>query len=205
MLRLAILASGGGSNLQAIVEAGQAGNLNDVIPVLVVADRSCGALERAELSGIDSVLMDRKKLKERLSAKLSSLLEDRKIDIVALAGWLSILDSGITRKWNGRMINIHPSLLPRHGGPGMFGHHVHEAVLKAGETESGCSVHLVNEGVDEGRVLDQFKVPVLENDTPESLASRVLAGEHKLYPQVISRLAESIKKEKMRSLDNSGL
>jgi len=198
VLRLAILASGGGSNLQAIVDAAQDGKLNDVIPVLVVTDRNCSALERAVSSGIDFVVLDRKKLKAKLSDRLSVLLEERRIDIVALAGWLSILDSEVTRRWAGRMVNIHPSLLPKYGGPGMFGHHVHEAVLNAGETESGCSVHLVNEGVDEGRILARKKVPVLKNDTPESLASRVLEGEHELYPQVIFRLAESIKRDKQK-------
>lgn len=195
MLRLAILASGGGSNLQSILDASDSGALGEVVPVLVVADRACGALGRAVSASIDAVLLNRKESGNDLSAKLRDLLVERDIDVVALAGWLSILDSDITRHWSGRMVNIHPSLLPKHGGKGMYGHYVHEAVLKAGDKESGCSVHLVSEKVDGGEVLGQLKVPVFENDTAESLASRVLIREHELYPQIISRLSETLQRK----------
>lgn len=192
MLRLAVLASGGGSNLQSILNAYDKGHLGAALPVLVVADRVCGALDRARSSGIDAVLLDRKKLGRGLSAAINTLLEEREIDIVALAGWLSILDSNITREWSGRIVNIHPSLLPRHGGKGMYGHYVHEAVLKAGDKMSGCTVHIVSENVDEGKVLGQLEVAVLEGDTPESLAARVLVKEHELYPRIIHRLSETL-------------
>lgn len=195
MLRLAVLASGGGSNLQSILDASDGGRLGAVLPVLVVADRVCGALDRARSAGIEALLLDRKKYGRGLSAAIDTLLTEQNIDIVALAGWLSILDSDITREWEGRMVNIHPSLLPRHGGEGMYGHHVHEAVLKSGDKESGCTVHLVSEKVDHGKVLGQLKVPVLQNDTPESLAARVLIKEHELYPQILSRLSGSVQKK----------
>ena len=185
MLRLAILASGTGSNLQSILNAADRGILIGVEPVLVVVDRSCGALELASAAGIETVLLDRKLPGIGLSAELARLLDHRNIEMVALAGWLSILDGEITERWAGKMINIHPSLLPLHGGPGMYGRRVHRAVLDAGDRESGCSVHLVTQGVDEGKVLGQTRVPVIEGDTPESLAGRILIEEHKLYPQVI--------------------
>ena len=192
MLRLAILASGAGSNLQSILNAADRGILRGVEPVLVVVDRLCGALEPASAAGIETVQLDRKLPGTGLSAELARLLAHRNIEMVALAGWLSILDGVITERWAGRMINIHPSLLPLHGGPGMYGRRVHRAVLDAGDRESGCSVHLVTQGVDEGKVLGQTRVPVIEGDTPESLAGRILIEEHKLYPQVIAVLADSL-------------
>jgi phosphoribosylglycinamide formyltransferase-1 len=192
VLRLAILVSGGGSNLQSILDAGSDGSLKGVKPVLVIADRQCPALDRGFAAGLDTVLLDRKVLGNRLSPELDRLLEKHRIDIVALAGWLSILDAWITQKRAGRILNIHPSLLPSHGGPGMYGLRVHEAVLAAGETESGCTVHQVSQGVDEGHMLGQYRVPVHKDDTPQKLAARILVQEHKLYPRVISELVDSI-------------
>ena len=192
MLRLAILASGGGSNLQSILNAADGGFLKGVEPALVVVDRPCGALEGAAATGIETVLLDRNLPGNGLSVELGRLLAGRNIDMVALAGWLSILDGEITEQWAGRMINIHPSLLPLYGGPGMYGRYVHKAVLDAGDNESGCSVHLVTSGVDEGEVIGQTRVPVLKGDTPKSLAERVLIEEHKLYPRVLAELAESL-------------
>ena len=192
MLRLAILVSGGGSNLQSILDAESDRVLKGVKPVLVVADRQCPALNRGLAAGLDTILLDRKVLAKRLSTELDSLLEEHRIDVVALAGWLSILDTQITQKRVGRILNIHPSLLPSHGGPGMYGRRVHEAVLAAGDTESGCTVHMVSQGVDEGLILGQFRVPVHKGDTAEELAARILVQEHKLYPRVISEIADSI-------------
>jgi phosphoribosylglycinamide formyltransferase-1 len=188
MLRLAVLVSGGGSNLQFILDAWKAGSLNSVQPVLVVADRPCGGLERAGAAGVDSVLLDRRLLAGSLSDELHRILKKYRIDIAALAGWLSILDEKITGSWTGRIVNIHPSLLPKHGGMGMYGLRVHRSVLKSGEKESGCSVHLVTGGVDEGTVLGQRRIAVLPGDSPEILADRVLREEHVLYPEVLQRL-----------------
>jgi phosphoribosylglycinamide formyltransferase-1 len=188
MLRLAVLVSGSGSNLQSILDSWKAGSLNTVQPVLVVADRPCGGLERAGAAGVDSVLLDRRHLGSSLSEKLHKLLNEYRIDLAALAGWLSILDEKITGEWTGRIVNIHPSLLPKHGGMGMYGLRVHRSVLECGEKESGCSVHLVTGGVDEGPVLGQRRVAVLPGDSPETLAARVLREEHVLYPEVLQRL-----------------
>ena len=188
MLSLAILASGGGSNLNAIIEAAEDGSLGNLKPELCIADRPCKAMEIAAAAGLELVYLDRYRLGENLSEELNRVLSSRHMDVVALAGWLSILNQKITGDWKGRMVNIHPSLLPLHGGVGMYGHHVHQAVIAAGEKESGCTVHLVSAGVDEGEILGQSRVPVLENDTPETLAERILRKEHILYPRVLSEL-----------------
>ena len=105
-----------------------------------------------------------------------------------MAGYLKLLPAEVVRAYRGRITNIHPALLPRYGGKGMYGHHVHEAVLAAGETETGPTVHLVDEVYDNGRILEQAKVPVRPDDTPDSLAARVLEQEHRLYPRVLSKL-----------------
>lgn len=188
MLRLAILASGSGSNLQSIIDACSTGTVK-MKPSLILADRPCKALDKGIAAGIKTKLLDRQVLGDRLSNRVGENLKKNCIDFVALAGWLSILDSSLVESWKDRMVNIHPSLLPRHGGPGMYGLRVHKAVLDAGDMESGCSVHYVTAGVDEGDVIRQVRVPVLEGDTPESLAERILEEEHKLYPAVLGTLA----------------
>jgi len=198
MLRLAVLASGGGSNFQAILDAARNGPPGLFQPVLLVTDRPCGSRDRAVAAGIESVCLNRSEYGDQLSFELGRLLISRDIDFVALAGWLSILDGKITAEWEGRMVNIHPSLLPLHGGAGMYGLRVHRAVLDAGDSESGCTVHYVAAGVDEGDILGQRKVPVMENDTPESLAGRVLREEHRLYPEVLASLSASLKAERRK-------
>ena len=121
--------------------------------------------------------------KQRLSEEIQKAVEAYRIDLIVLAGYLSIFTEEFSAAWRGKMINIHPALLPRFGGKGMYGHHVHEAVIAAGETESGCTVHFVGEGVDKGEIILQARVPVFEGDTAESLAARVLEEEHKALPR----------------------
>ncbi len=188
MLRLAVLASGGGSNLQSILDASDEERLGIFQPALVVVDRECGAIQRAMDAGVDAILIDRRIHGKALSSELSKVLDEYKVDFVALAGWLSILDEKLTDSWEERMVNIHPSLLPDYGGQGMYGMRIHNAVLDAGEGESGCSIHFVTAGIDEGDILGQARVRVLEGDTPETLAARVLVEEHKLYPQILSKI-----------------
>ena len=194
MLRLAILVSGGGTNLQSILDSASADQLGAASPVLVVADRNCGGIERADRAGIKSVVLDRRVLGRNLSTALQGVLDTHRIDMVALAGWLSILDREFTRVWEGRIVNIHPSLLPRHGGPGMYGERVHKAVLESGDLWSGCSVHFVTEEVDGGEVLGRERIKVLAGDTPETLAARILSKEHRLYPRIIAELAAKLAK-----------
>ena len=191
MLRLAVLVSGSGSNLQSIIDSYENNTLGNVRPVLAVADRKCFALERAGKHGMKTVLLDRKIYGKKLSEKLNSVLENYNIDFAVLAGWLSILDSDFVKKWEGKVLNIHPSLLPDFGGAGMYGLKVHRAVIDAGRKESGCSVHIVTEEIDGGKVLGRRKVPVFPDDTPEELAARVLKEEHVLYPDVIGKWADS--------------
>ncbi|RKX90177.1 MAG: phosphoribosylglycinamide formyltransferase [Spirochaetes bacterium] len=195
MLRLAVLASGNGSNLQAILDAYEGGLLRNLQPVLCVADRSCKALERAAAWGLETVLLEGKHNGEKLSEALGRQLSDRRIDIAALAGWLSIISGKLTREWTGRMVNIHPSLLPEYGGRGMYGEQVHKAVLDAGEKQSGCTVHFVTDSIDGGKILGQSRVKVLKNDTPDSLAARILIEEHQLYPKILADLTDSFTAE----------
>ena len=190
--RIAVLVSGGGSNLQSIINNIEQGNLNCEISY-VIADRECYGLERAEKHSIKNVLLDRKVLKEKLSDEISDVLEnnDEKTDYIVLAGYLSILSPEFIKKWSRKIINIHPSLLPKFGGKGMYGMNVHRAVIETKETESGCTIHFVDTGVDTGEIILQIKVPVLSDDTPEVLQKRVLKKEHVLLIEGIKRLLEN--------------
>ena len=189
--RIAVLVSGGGSNLQSIIDNIEQGNLNCEISY-VIADRKCYGLERAEKHGIKNVLLDRKVLKEKLSDEISNVLknDDEKTDYIVLAGYLSILSPEFIKKWSRKIINIHPPLLPKFGGKGMYGMNVHRAVIEAKETESGCTIHFVDTGVDTGEIILQIKVPVLSDDTPEVLQKRVLEKEHVLLIEGIKKLLE---------------
>ena len=181
--RLAVLASGGGSNLQSIIDHFDA--LGPDAPArvaLVVSDReSAGALERARTHGIPAVWLARERNHE-----LGALLAEHRITHVALAGYLRLVPSDVVTTFRGRLVNVHPALLPAFGGPGMYGHHVHEAVLRAGATVSGPTVHFVSEKYDEGAIIAQWRVPVRSDDTPVTLATRVLSAEHFIYPRCLA-------------------
>ena len=183
--RLAVLASGGGSNLQAIHDdlaargAAAAGTL-----ALVVSDRrAAGALERARGWNLPAVHLP----KER-DGDLDALLVEHGITHLALAGYLRLVPLPVVRRFHGRMLNVHPALLPAFGGPGMYGARVHAAVLAAGARLSGPTVHFVSERYDEGAIVAQRPVPVRDGDTAETLAARVLAAEHRLYPACVHAL-----------------
>ena len=187
--RIAVFISGSGSNLQSIIDNIENGNLNCEISY-VVADRECFGLQRAEKHGIKSIMLDKKLFGNKLSDEISAILENdiEKTDYVVLAGYLSILSENFINKWNRKIINIHPSLLPKYGGKGMYGMNVHRAVIEAKETESGCTIHFVDTGVDTGEIILQIKVPVLSDDTPEILQKRVLEKEHILLIEGIKKL-----------------
>ncbi len=187
MFKIGVLVSGGGSNLQSIIDKSKSGELQCKVEV-VIGDRECYGVERAKEAGIDGYTLDRKVLKKELCREIDKIVSERGIDLIVLAGFLSIIDEEFVNKWKGRIINIHPSLLPKFGGPGMYGIRVHEAVLKAGEQESGCTVHYVDTGVDSGEIIAQKRVKVLEGDTPEILQKRVLVEEHKLLPESITKI-----------------
>ena len=186
--KIAVLVSGSGSNLQSIIDNVENGNLNCEI-TYVIADRECYGLQRAEKYGIETLLLDRKIIDNKLANEIiDSTLEGCKTDYIVLAGYLSILTEKFIKKWDKRVINIHPSLLPKFGGKGMYGIKVHEAVIKAGEKESGCTVHFVTNEIDAGEIITNVKIPVLEDDTPETLQKRVLEQEHKLLIKGIKKI-----------------
>lgn len=188
--RIAVFISGGGSNLQALIDAEKAGILAGDVVWVVSSSKKAYGLRRAEQAGIDTWVYLPKRYDSAQGAAQDLLrkLTEREIDYIALAGYLKLLPAEVVRAYSGRIVNIHPALLPKHGGKGMYGHRVHEAVLAAGEKESGPTVHLVDEIYDNGRILEQVRVPVESDDTPDSLAARVLEQEHKLYPRVLSKL-----------------
>ena len=181
MKRLAILASGSGSNAEKIMEYFSHSSKGKV--VLVAANKTtAGVLARAQKFGVQTFTFTRPELEEGL---LLEKLREAQIDWVILAGFLLKVPDALIRAFPDRMVNIHPALLPKYGGKGMYGHHVHEAVKAAGETESGITIHLVNEHYDEGRILLQLRCPALPDDTPETLAARVLTLEHQAYVQAL--------------------
>ncbi|STO31208.1 Phosphoribosylglycinamide formyltransferase [Fusobacterium necrogenes] len=187
MFKIGVLVSGGGSNLQSIIDKSKSGELQCNVEV-VIGDRECYGVERAKEAGIDRHVLDRKILKKELCKEIDKIITEKGVELVVLAGFLSIIDEEFVNKWKGKIINIHPSLLPKFGGPGMYGIKVHEAVLKAGEQESGCTVHYVDTGVDSGEIIAQKRVKVLVGDTPETLQKRILMEEHKLLPESIAKI-----------------
>ena len=188
--RVAVFLSGSGSNLQALIDATKAGILKAEIALVISSSDKAYGLVRAADCGIKTLVFNAKSYAslEAAESDLLSKLREHDIQYIALAGYLKLLPTAVVRAYRNRIVNIHPALLPKYGGKGMFGHHVHEAVIAAGETESGPTVHLVNEIYDEGRILEQIKVPVMSDDTPDTLAARVLEQEHKLYPRVLQKL-----------------
>ncbi len=188
--KLAVFISGGGTGLQSIIDASGRGDLSAEVAWVVSSSSKAFGLQRAAKAGIESFVFRLKKYPSREEAAddLLKKLKERNVEYIALAGYLKLLPTGVVAAYPKRILNIHPGLLPDYGGKGMYGHHVHEAVLAAGDKESGPTVHLVDEIYDHGKILAQVRVPVLENDTPETLAQRVLLEEHKLYPAVIEKL-----------------
>ena len=189
MLRIAVLVSGGGSNLQAIIDGVKDGSLDCEIKYVIADSEKAYGLERARVNGIEAISFDRKEYKREISNKILELIKN-KVDLIVLAGYLSILDGEILKEFRNRIINIHPSLIPSFCGGGMYGIKVHEAAIKKGVKYSGCTVHFVNEEVDGGEILLQKVVPVLEEDTPKDLQERILIEEHRILPEAIKLISE---------------
>lgn len=182
-----MLCSGGGTNLQALIDAVEAGTIDGQI-VLVLANASKAyALERARQHGIPAEFVSKKQAgsDEAFNDVILEKLRAADTELVVLAGYLPIVGRQIVRAYEHRIINIHPALIPAFCGPGMYGHHVHEAVLAYGAKISGATTHFVDEQVDHGGVILQKSVPVLEGDTPETLAARVLTVEHEILPESV--------------------
>jgi phosphoribosylglycinamide formyltransferase 1 len=183
-----VLASGSGSNFQSLVEAVRDGRVPQAdIRLLIVNRANAGAEERARRLGVESLVLDPQGFPDTESyfRRVADELENRDVAVVCLAGFLMKVHPIFLARFPGRVLNIHPALLPKYGGKGMYGRRVHEAVLKAGEVESGCCVHVVDEEYDHGPVLREARVPVMSGDTPETLAARVLAKEHLVYPEAL--------------------
>jgi phosphoribosylglycinamide formyltransferase-1 len=193
-LRIGVLASGGGTNLQTIMDNCAAGRIDGRV-VVVISDVECGALERARKAGIPAEHVDRRDKarfpnREAFDRAVLERLQSHKVELVCLAGYLRIMTPELVEAFSARMMNIHPALLPSFGGKDMWGHHVHQAVLDYGCKVSGCTVHFVSPGTDEGPIIVQQSVPVEEDDTPDTLAARILPLEHQLYSEAIQLFAE---------------
>jgi phosphoribosylglycinamide formyltransferase-1 len=194
-LRLGILASGRGSNAQAIAAAIQSGALPSV-SIVAIASNKKGApvLAWAKTAQLTCQAFDNSDFVVREDQELAIIeyFKNQGVTLVVLAGYMRIVSPAFIEAFEGQVLNIHPSLLPKHGGPGMVGHTVHNAVLAAGDTESGCTVHWVTPAVDGGPIVWQERVPVLTSDTPDTLAARVLVAEHQAYPLALQQLASQL-------------
>lgn len=200
MVRAAVLVSGGGTNLQAIIDAKRAGKIPSAELALVVASNaSAYALTRAENAGIAHAVLRKEKSEapENYGERLLTLLRENAIDVVVLAGFLTILPENVIRAYDHRILNIHPSLIPSFCGDGFYGLHVHEAALKRGVKVTGATVHFVNEITDGGDIIAQKAVEVLPGDTPETLQRRVMEqAEWILLPQALEQVAGEIAKKR---------
>lgn len=189
MKRIAVFASGSGSNAQKIIEYLE-GNEQIEISLVLTNNPNAYVLERASNLGVPAYVFDRQMFYQ--SGEVHDILKRIGIDFIVLAGFLWLVPLDILRSWPNRIVNIHPALLPKYGGKGMYGDRVHRAVIEAGEKETGISIHYVNEKYDEGEIIFQEKLEILPNDTPESIAERIHVLEHKHYPEVIRKLVLSI-------------
>jgi len=190
--RIGVLASTRGTDLQAIIDEMKKGLMPGIELACVLSNkRSAYALERATSQGYKAIFVDpADRTREEFDASLAEILEENKVDLVVLIGYMRILSTDFVRKFSHRIINVHPALIPKFCGPNYFGANVHEAVIKAGEKETGMTIHYVDEGCDTGEILLQKTCEVLPTDTPETLKTRVQDLEKKWYPEVIRRLAK---------------
>lgn len=191
-LRLGIIASHGGSNLQAIVDASHTGRLRATPCVVISNNGDSFALTRARSEGIPAYHLSGRThpQPESLDAAILQALTAHQASVVVLAGYMKKLGPRTLRHFGGRILNIHPALLPKYGGQGMYGRRVHEAVLAARERTSGVTIHLVNEEYDTGPIIAQCEVPVCEGDTVETLAERVLQREHEFYVETLQKISD---------------
>lgn len=191
VLRIGIFASHGGSNMQAIIDACKEGELDAKPAVLISNNSKSGAIERAQKEEIPYYHMSSSTHPDpdNLDRTILEILESYEVNLIVLAGYMKKLGPITLRRYKGRILNIHPSLLPKHGGKGMYGEHVHEAVLKAKEDVTGITIHLVDENYDTGDIIAQSVIPVLEDDTVETLGRRVLHREHEFYVETLIKIS----------------
>ena len=202
MVKIGVLVSGGGTNLQALLDARKRGEIPDGEISLVIASRKKAyALERARMAGVPALALPRRDYENPADydAALLTALQEAGVELVVLAGFLCVLGEKMLKGYEGRIVNVHPSLIPAFCGDGFYGLHVHEAALARGVKVTGATVHLVNEVTDGGPILLQKAVEVLESDTPESLQKRVMEqAEWVLLPKAVSMLCQKIEKEKQQ-------
>jgi formyltetrahydrofolate-dependent phosphoribosylglycinamide formyltransferase len=191
-VRLGVLLSGSGRTLQNLIDRIADGSLNARIETVISSDPEAFGLERARKAGIPTATVARKPFRDPAShsREVTRVLERHPVDLVILAGYLHLFL--FPQKWTGRVLNIHPALLPEFGGKGFYGHKVHEEVLRKGAKESGCTVHFADHQYDHGGIILQKKVPVLPGDTPEMLAERVFLAECVAYPEAIRKVAAEV-------------
>ena len=202
--KTAVLVSGGGTNLQALIDYEKThADCPFRIEAVFSDTKKAYAIERASKAGIRTQIVSpyailgtqgaaqasKDEKRKAVSKRILALCKERGIEFIVLAGFLTVLSGELIGEYDGRMINLHPALLPDFGGEGMWGHHVHEAVLASGKKESGCTVHFVNSGCDTGKIILQKKVPVLPGDTPDSLAARLAPEEHKAIVEAACTVA----------------
>lgn len=190
MFKIAVLVSGGGTNLQSIIDAVENGDLDCKIEMVISSKEGAFGIERAKKHGILTHVISRKEFGANQSDKILELV-DGKVDLIVLAGYLSILEGKILDKFSNKIINIHPSLIPSFCGASMYGLKVHEAAIKKGVRYSGCTVHFVNNEVDGGAIILQEAVPVYFEDDAETLQKRILVKEHLLLPKAIKLISQN--------------
>ncbi len=200
-VNIAVLVSGGGTNLQALIDAVKSGIITDgEIKVVISNNSSAYALERAKQNGIKTETVIKKLCKDKLEFedKIINILEENEISLIVLAGFMCILTEKFTKKYENRILNVHPSLIPSFCGEGYYGLKVHEEALKYGVKVTGATVHFVNEIADGGKIILQKAVEILENDTPEILQKRVMEqAEWKILPRAVQMICEKILKEEI--------
>ncbi len=190
-LRIAAFSSHGGSNLQALIDGCASEQIAGEMVLVICNNRKAYALERARNHQIETLVISDTKFDSEtaFAQELLRQLAARGVELICLVGYMKKIPNDVICAYRNRILNIHPALLPKFGGKGMYGIHVHEAVLAAGEKETGVTIHLVDEVYDDGRIVAQRRVPVNPDDTPESLQQRVLEIEHQLYPETVARIA----------------
>ena len=184
-IQLAVLVSGSGTTLQNFLDCIKSSSLNAKVNLVIASKPGIAGIDRAKAAGLRTEIVERKKFPgvPEFSHRIFGLCDEARADLVCLAGWLSLLE--VPEKWGGKVMNIHPALLPSFGGPGLYGQRVHQAVLDHGAKVSGCTVHFVDATYDTGPIILQRSCPVLDSDTPQSLAHRIFEEEKIAYPEAI--------------------
>ncbi len=194
MTRIAVFASHNGSDLQAVIDGCKCGAIPAEVCLVISNNSRSFALERARREGIPTRHISSKTHPDEtaFAQALLEALAEAGTDMVMLCGYMKKMPEAVIERYEGRIFNIHPALLPKHGGPDMYGIHVHEAVIREGDTETGVTIHRVSNVIDGGEIIAQTRVPVMPDDTPETLAARVLEREHTFLVEVVGRLAAEI-------------